>query len=101
MDGDGIEVVQFLSTSTNRRDQVRFLQDGEVFRYRLSRQVQSRAELDLGLTVFEVQAIEKPPATGIRECSKDEILGRHAKGPGDEFDVLLGEVGRLFINPNY
>ncbi len=57
VDGDGVEIVQFLAPTADRRNEVGVLQAPEVLRDRLARHVEMRAEFPQRLAATRSQTI--------------------------------------------
>jgi len=63
-----IQVMQLLAPAPDRGDQVRGLQQGQMFSHRLPGHVQMRAELPQGLPIVLVQLIQQRAPALIRQC---------------------------------
>src|ERR687887_525507 len=77
MDGNGIEVVEFLAAALPRDDEVRLLEEGEVLGDGLTRHVVSLAQLAQGLPVPRMEAIQQSTPDRIGKRPEDCV---HAHG---------------------
>src|SRR5438270_3699479 len=69
-----IEEMELLAPCALPGDQVRFVQDRQVFRDRLPRHVQSPTELAQCLPVAGMQTVQQFAATGVGESAKHGIV---------------------------
>jgi hypothetical protein len=78
MDGNGIQVMFFVASALQGRDQVRPFQDAEVLAHRLASHFQARAEFAQALAVFRKQPVQKPAPFAMSQRFEDGI-GIHAQ----------------------
>src|SRR5262245_7416137 len=79
MDGYRIDEMQLLATLALRRQQVCFLENGEMLRHRLAAHVEPAAQLTQRLAVLPPQAVQEPPAAWIRESAEDRVVIVHLR----------------------
>jgi hypothetical protein len=65
VDGDGVEIVQFLAASFRRGDQIGLLQQIEMLGHRLTAHVMALAEFRERLAVLPAQPVEQLTPAGI------------------------------------
>ena len=87
----GVEVMQLFAPAPDRDDEVRLLQQGEVFGHGLPGHVEVRAQLAQGLAAFEIKSVEQFSPARIRECFEYFVHGRK------EYMQLSGCMARRFL----
>jgi hypothetical protein len=73
VDGDRVQVVELLASAPHDDDEVRRLQDVEVLRDRLTRDVLVGAEFAERLAVARVQAVEQRAAARVGKGTEDGV----------------------------
>src|SRR5438093_2120651 len=77
MDRHRIDEMQLLAALAPRRQQVGFFENGEMLRHGLAGHVVPFAQLAQRLAVLPAEAIQQPPAIGIRQGAEDRVLVVH------------------------
>src|SRR5262249_21898129 len=77
MDRHRVDEMQLLAALPPRRQQVGFFENGEMLRHGLAGHLVPFAQLAQRLAVLPAEAIQQPPAIGIRQGAEDRVLVVH------------------------